>query len=77
MKQDCPAASQRAPRTASGPRDTIVNVLPPNLLFALAVTGMAIAEKGLGVTLGELRMLRDKLIGRLDVLGPREAVRTQ
>ena len=75
MKQDCPAASQRAPRTTSGPRDAVVNVFPPDLLFALAVAGTESAEKGPGVTLGKLGMLRDKLTGRLEVLGPGKAVR--
>ena len=66
---------QQASRTASGPRDTVVNILPPNLLFTLAVAGIESAEKGPGVTLGKLGMLRDKLVGRLEALGLGETVR--
>ena len=40
----------------------------------MLVTGTESAEKGPGVTMGKLKMLRDKLIGRLEALGPGEAV---
>ena len=68
-------APQRALRIASGPRDLVVNVFPPNLLFGLAVTGIESAEKAPGVTLGKLGMLRDKRTRKLKALGPVEAVR--
>ena len=68
-KQDRPAASQRAPRTASGPRDAVVNALPTNLLFTLAIAGMKSTDKGPDVTLGELGMLRDRLTGGLEGAG--------
>ena len=74
-KQDCLVTSQRAPRTTSKPRDVVVDVLPSDFLFALAVAGMESTEKGPGVTLGELGMLRNKLSGRLEALGPGEADR--
>ena len=45
------------------------------MLFTLAVAGIESAEKGPGVTLGKLGMLRDKLIERLEALGLGEAVR--
>ena len=62
-------------QTASRPRDAVVNVLPPYMLFPLAVAGMEGTEKGPGITLSELEMLRDKMTGRLEALGPGEAVR--
>ena len=74
-KQDCPAALQRALRTASGPRDTVINALPTNLLFVLAVAGMERPEKGPEITMGKLKMQRDKLIGRLEGLGLGEVSR--
>ena len=63
LKQDCLAPPQRDPRISFGTRDMVVNALPPNLLFVLAVVGMKSAEKSPGGTLGKLRMLRDKLMG--------------
>ena len=51
------------------------NVLLTKLLFGLAVAGMESAEKGPGVTLGKLRMLRDKLTVRFEALRPGETVR--
>ena len=77
LRQDRPEASQQAPTTASGLRDTVVNVLLSNLLFAPTIVEMESAEKGPGVTLGELVMLRDKLTGRLEALGPGEVVRAR
>ena len=44
-------------------------------MVALAVTGMESAEKGPGVTMCKLVMLRDELTGRLEALGPGEVVR--
>ena len=44
------------------------------MLFSLAVVGMESIEKGPGVTLDQLRMLRDRLMGRLEVLGPGDVV---
>ena len=42
----------------------------PKLLFTLAVVGMESAEEGLSVTLNESVPLLDKLIGKLEELGP-------
>ena len=74
--QDNPAAHRWAPRIIySGPRNTIVNILLSNLLYALAVTRMESAEEGPGVNIDKLGMQRDNLTGRLEALGPGEAVR--
>ena len=67
-------APQRPQRIASGSRNAVINILPPNLLFGLAVAGMESSEKGPGVILGELGMLREGLTRRLEVLGPGQAV---
>ena len=53
----------------------VVNVLPSYVLFVLAITGMGNTEKGPGITICELGMLREKLTGRLETLGPGKAVR--
>ena len=57
------------------PRDTVVNVLPPTFLSVLVVARMENMEKRPGVMLGKLGVLRDKLTGRLEALGPGETVR--
>lgn len=44
------------------------SVLPPELLFALAIAGMESVEEGPGVTLDEIEMLKDELTGRLKEL---------
>lgn len=57
-----------------GPRDAVVNVLPPNLLFVLVVVGMGSVEEGPCVTLNKLEMLTDNLTGKPEALGLGEAV---
>ena len=64
-----------APRIASRFRDAVVCVLPSDLLLVLAVAGVESAEKAPGITLNKLGGLRDKLMGRLDALGPGGVVR--
>lgn len=69
-------AQQQAPRIGySGLRDAVVNVLLPDLLFALAVTGMESVEEDHGVNMGKLGMPRDQPTGRLEALGPGGAIR--
>lgn len=74
-KQHHPVAAQRALRIESRPRDTIVNVLSLDLLFALAVMRMMSAEKGPCVMLNKLVVLRDKLTGKMEALWPGETAR--